>query len=291
LEGQWWLASCNNPPFSRYLHEATVWGAKLFIFFGVDASYNLLADIWSYDPGTNTWTEQPSTGDVPPPRAMFAAASLGEYIYVYGGLNNYGLPGDGDMWRYTPGTGAWQRGAALTPTRYNHLMFAINGKLVVRGGETGGVVPNNVPVYDPATDTWTEATLTGATPTKASEQAGAADGARLFTYGGTTAGCLAVSGAGVRPAVGGEIDEVWEFEFNSEVTTAVVRQLADLPAARTQAAAATLPVTGSQAAALSAAGHPQVLLFGGKNAQGQRVADTLLYSTGLYTWAGGTDSD
>jgi hypothetical protein len=42
---------------------------------------------------------------------------------------------------------------------------------------------------------------------------------------------------------------------------------------------------------LSAAGHPQVLLFGGKNAQGQRVADTLLYSTGLYTWAGGTDSD
>ena len=56
-------------------------------------------------------------------------------------------------------------------------------------------------------------TLTGATPTKTSEQAGAADGARLFTLGGTTAGCLAVGSAALRPSVGGEIDEVWEFAF------------------------------------------------------------------------------
>jgi hypothetical protein len=134
-------------------------------------------------------------------------------------------------------------------------------------------------------------TLTGATPTKTSEQAGAADGARLFTLGGTTAGCLAVGSAALRPSVGGEIDEVWEFAFNSEVTTAVVRQLAALPAKRTQAAAAPLPAVVAQAAASSAAGHPQVLLFGGKDAAGQRVADTLLYSTGAYTWAGAADSD
>jgi hypothetical protein len=42
---------------------------------------------------------------------------------------------------------------------------------------------------------------------------------------------------------------------------------------------------------LSAAGHPQVLLFGGMDAAGKRVADTLLYSTGVYIWGGGASAD
>jgi N-acetylneuraminic acid mutarotase len=78
-EKQWRLLQCENPPAARFLHSAAVSGGWLWVFFGVDASYNLLDDIWSYNPGTNTWTQQPSTGDVPLPRAMAAAASLDGY--------------------------------------------------------------------------------------------------------------------------------------------------------------------------------------------------------------------
>jgi hypothetical protein len=98
-------------PPARFLHAATAYNDKMYVFGGVDLYNALLNDIWKYNPTTNEWEQQPSINP-PPARAMHTAVTLGDLIYVFGGVNEANEP-LGDLWEYNPTTGIWTRKADL----------------------------------------------------------------------------------------------------------------------------------------------------------------------------------
>jgi hypothetical protein len=95
-----------RPP-ARFGHEAVAFGGRMYVFFGLaDGQYK--TDVWAYDPVTNMWEQQPSTGSPKPVgRAFFGAAALDSRIVIAGGLH------DGadkrEVWLYDPATGGWEK--------------------------------------------------------------------------------------------------------------------------------------------------------------------------------------
>jgi hypothetical protein len=280
----------NTPPPARFYHGAAAANGKLYVFFGVDASYSTLSDIWAYNLLTDEWAQQPSVAP-PPPRSQFSAVAIGRDIYVWGGLGaDFQVITDPFAWRYDPATGNWTPMAGLPP-RFGHVAGVVNGKMVVSGGSDSAQYYADAQAFDPVANQWAQVSLSGAALESLAYSAAAASGNIMQIFGGQHREFSAAALA--RPATEDATarDTVWELTFDAEVTTATVRQLAPLPARRKYAAAAMLPTAGAQAAAGPAAtGYPQALLFGGA-VDYRYVAATLLYSAGLYTWAGGADSD
>jgi len=116
----------------------------------------------AYDPATDTWT--PKT-DMPTARTLSAIAVVDERIYVIGGVF-----GDEDVEShalsaveaYDPATDTWTKKADMPTARYYPAACVIDGRIYVFGGHTkwGGGPEWSVStaeIYDPATDTWTQA--------------------------------------------------------------------------------------------------------------------------------------
>ncbi len=112
--------SSTSAPATLRSNHSMVWDSQddlLFVFGGVDDQGNLLNDLWSYSPATQTWKElnasTATTGvchnsNIPAPRMNAAMVwdSVDQQILLYGGLgaNNHYL---GDLWSYSPTTGTW----------------------------------------------------------------------------------------------------------------------------------------------------------------------------------------
>jgi hypothetical protein len=113
-------ASSTGAPVTLRSNHSMVWDSRddlLFVFGGIDDQGNLLNDLWSYSPATQTWKElnasTPTTGvcrssNMPAPRMNAAMVwdSGDQQILLYGGLgasNHY----FGDLWSYSPTTGTW----------------------------------------------------------------------------------------------------------------------------------------------------------------------------------------
>jgi serine/threonine protein kinase len=112
--------SSTSAPVTLRSNHSMVWDAQddlLFVFGGVDDQGNLLNDLWSYNPATQSWKElnapTATTGachnsNIPAPRMNAAMVwdSVDQQILLYGGLgaNNHFL---GDLWSYSPAAGTW----------------------------------------------------------------------------------------------------------------------------------------------------------------------------------------
>ncbi len=126
-------------------------------------------EVWKYDIQNNVWSGGPS---LPAPRAGGALVKLGRELHYYGGtvrmngtfMQDYGthwaldLDGGG-VWRTTTKTG---QTLASMPNPRNHMGgTSLNGKLYAIGGQHLGkqnsTPQSEVDVYDPATNTWTQA--------------------------------------------------------------------------------------------------------------------------------------
>ncbi len=113
-------AISTSAPATPRSDHSMVWDSQddlLFVFGGIDNQGNLLNDLWSYSPTTQTWKElNASTGtagicqnsNIPAPRMNAAMVwdSVDQQILLYGGLgaNNHYL---GDLWSYAPNTATW----------------------------------------------------------------------------------------------------------------------------------------------------------------------------------------
>ncbi len=114
------IANATTAPSVLRSNQSMIWDSQddiLYVFGGLDDQGNLLNDLWSYNPATQTWKElNASTGAVGschgsniPASRMNAAMvwdSADQQILLYGGLgaNNHYL---GDLWSYSPGAGTW----------------------------------------------------------------------------------------------------------------------------------------------------------------------------------------
>jgi N-acetylneuraminic acid mutarotase len=146
--------------------HATFWLAGGFLGDNPGPSTN---QVWKYDINNNIWSGGPS---LPAPRAGGALVKFGRELHFYGGtvrqngtfMQDYGthwaldLDGGG-VWRTTTKTG---QTLAPMPNPRNHMGgTCLNGKLYAIGGQHLGLQntmnQSEVDVYDPTTNTWTQA--------------------------------------------------------------------------------------------------------------------------------------
>ncbi len=104
------LCHNTNIPAPR-MHAAMVWDSvdqQILLYGGLGANNHYLGDLWSYSPGTVTWTAISCSGSAPGVRSTNAVWT-GSQMLLLGGVNAYGLLSD--FWSYTlaNGGGTWQK--------------------------------------------------------------------------------------------------------------------------------------------------------------------------------------
>jgi hypothetical protein len=151
----------------------------------------VLAAFDRYSPSSDRWT---SLRNMPTPRAGLAAAAVSGSIYAIGGRTGTGgpcsqAPGGqlSTVERYDTVSGHWTTVAPLPRARSDLAAAAVNGKIYVFGGcrVRGNTTHflSAVFVYDPATDSWSDAPAHLPTA-RAAMYAVAALGGRIFIVGG-----------------------------------------------------------------------------------------------------------
>ena len=94
-------------------------------------------DVWTYDPRTNTWTEQDCIGYIPAPREGHSAALVNDHMYIFGGRTSEGHD-LGDLAAFRISTRRWYmfQNMGLSPSpRSGHSMTAWGKYIVILAGE------------------------------------------------------------------------------------------------------------------------------------------------------------
>lgn len=111
---------------------------RLYVLGGLSGLFRPEASVSIYDPNRKLWTAGPS---LPAPRHHFAAARLGQDLYVSGGTDVAGAhlghqywPPMSNFWRLTPGGTRWEVLPPMIEPRWGHRMVAHGGRLYVVGG-------------------------------------------------------------------------------------------------------------------------------------------------------------
>lgn len=147
--------------FQPVVHDGKIW--VLCAFQGVFPNEPTVPNIWTYDPGTNTWTIGPS---IPVARRRGSAGVVvyDDMIYVVGG-NTQGHQGGFVPWfdRYDPATDTWTALPDAPHARDHFTAVVVGNKLVAAGGRQTDL-PNaqdkmiaGVDVYDFSTGAWSTA--------------------------------------------------------------------------------------------------------------------------------------
>ena len=155
-------SSMANP---RRGHTATRLPDGRVLVAGGDRSLNLAGDFTSdtevYDPVADTWR---SAASLPAARSRHSATLLANgKILVVGGTDGVRALGSGEL--YDPALDQWTRSADMAQVRQRHTATLLpDGKVVVIGGtdvaslmDVSARVLVSAEIYDPVTDTWTDA--------------------------------------------------------------------------------------------------------------------------------------
>lgn len=128
-------APANDPP--GRCESATTWvdpQGDLWMYGGMDGTYNYLGDLWKYNIATNMWTYMGGStglnaapvygvtgveapGNFPGGRCVYAKGmESGNYLYLFGGFGAFGVLND--LWRYNISTGLW---TTVIPNSYDPI--------------------------------------------------------------------------------------------------------------------------------------------------------------------------
>ncbi|MFJ9352167.1 carboxypeptidase regulatory-like domain-containing protein [Streptomyces sp. NPDC101237] len=123
----------------------------LYSAFGYTSGTTYNADMYVYDPGSDTWSQLAAAADG---RDAPAKGFIGDKFYAVGGWRNDGTP-DPKLEIYDPASDTWSTGAP-TPEPYAASGSAVlDGRLYVVGGCGVHTCANtDVYAYDPVTDKW-----------------------------------------------------------------------------------------------------------------------------------------
>lgn len=172
-------------PSARSEHGAVWTGKRMLLFGGHDGS-TYFGDTFSYDPVADAWTTITASGG-PSARADHSAVWTGSEMIVWGGVDNAAAPFN-DGYAYKPATNTWRKLADAPVTmagRERHKAVWTGSKMIVWGGHAQGYIEkHDGGMYDPATDTWTSVTETGAPPVPSDKSVVVWNNGRLFVAGG-----------------------------------------------------------------------------------------------------------
>jgi N-acetylneuraminic acid mutarotase len=151
-----WTTKTNFPGPSRGFAYAVESETKGYMGFGYqyepgNSIEQYLADLWEYDPLTDTWTElAPFPGSA---RIHPAMVYLNGKIYV--GCGGDALGDLGDWWEYDIDTDTWTAKATFPGSdRHHPYYFAIGDYAYVGMGHSGPNIFKDLYRYDPNTDSW-----------------------------------------------------------------------------------------------------------------------------------------
>jgi hypothetical protein len=191
----WALLSFTSPPNrsgASFVYDVR---RNRLLLFGGSSQQGVIADVWSFDLGTRTWSGVTTSGPRPPARTRHSAVydSQSDRMIVYGGSDGATL--FGDLYALDLKTLAW---SALTPTgtvpgpraRHDAIYDKGRNRMVVFGGVTAGGLSDDLYALDLASLVWTTIVPDRAIPEPRQSAGMAYDAAadRLLLFGGGGAG-------------------------------------------------------------------------------------------------------
>jgi hypothetical protein len=124
---------------------------KIYLIGGILAG-DTANTVEAYDPKTDRWS---FLAPLPEPLHHSTAVGLSGRLYVVGGYNTLSFNPVNSAYRYDPVSNSWTA-IADYPTRRGALSLVAIGNRIYAVGGAGGGITNELNVYDPATDTWTQ---------------------------------------------------------------------------------------------------------------------------------------
>jgi N-acetylneuraminic acid mutarotase len=164
VKDNWSQVASLIDPANPYGHNLARTGAVGFaignmgyICTGSDSLYQLVQDLWAFDPSHNTWAPK---APFPGQGRLFAVAfSLKGFGFV--GSGNNGTNGNGsnlsDFYKYDPNGDSWSPISSIKDKRSQAIAFVINDSAYVVTGKSSsesGLVSSKMFVYDVDHDTW-----------------------------------------------------------------------------------------------------------------------------------------
>ena len=159
--------------------NAAVAGGKIYVLGYLVEGFAASGRCFEYDPDTDTWTEldpMPSGTE----RGSSAIATIGDEIYVAGGLRSGAVP---DFSKFDPVSGEWTS-LPDAPRSFDHAGYgAIDGKLYVAGGRDSQITAftGDVDIFDPDSGEWSSG---ASMPTPRGGVASAVADGQLYVFGG-----------------------------------------------------------------------------------------------------------
>jgi N-acetylneuraminic acid mutarotase len=134
---------------------------RVILFGGTASPSTVWRDTWAYDYDADTWTEL-STKQGPAPRNYSAMVydPVGRRMILFGGVDASEAP-FGDTWAYDPRTNQWvdlEPDAAPSPRGWHSMALDTETGMIVlfSGGETRDTDLDDVWLFDPSSDTWSQ---------------------------------------------------------------------------------------------------------------------------------------
>ncbi len=251
----WTPTSADGVPSARAEASAVWTGQDWWVWGGRGSGQAALAHGARYTPTSDLWAEL-TTLDAPEARYAHSAVWAGDRMVVWGGYGSANLHTGGRLAR---GASTWQATTTVgAPTaRHAHGAAWTGRYMVVFGGRNNGGLLNTGGYYDPATDQWGGLPTVGA-PTARAMATVLWTGSGLLVWGGET-------------AEGGD------------ATGALLTFGADgLPGA--WVALPTLPGFAGRSAHAWAWDGQRLLVWGGRNASRQSMADGAVLDVSAGTW-------
>lgn len=143
------------PPLPRGLNHVNLASGNgdLYVLGGLTAhlvDYEATGQSWRFDSDSERWEELPP---LPTPRGAGAAVTIGDRIYVVGGVADHERRTE--LEAYDIRTGKWERLAPMRSARDHLGGAALDGRLYVLGGRRGNDLSlTDFERYDPETDSW-----------------------------------------------------------------------------------------------------------------------------------------
>lgn len=141
-------------------------------------------DLWAYDIETNSWTALAPMNQA---RTGLALVAHGNSLYAIGGRTTTSPCGGGaldSVERYDIDTNTWTNVAPMPFALSDRAAAVVGGKIYVFGGcHSYFTLVADVDVYDPVTDTWSDAPADLSAP-RSTFYTVAAKGGKIFAIGG-----------------------------------------------------------------------------------------------------------
>ena len=151
---QYWAQLANLPGVPRSSAIGFSIGTFGYVGTGYDGTNNL-NDFWEYNQTANTWAQKDNFAGTA--RYDANGFGIGSYGYVTCGFDgNYKK----DLWQFNPAAAPgsqWVEKASIGGTKRSAAQsFVLNSKAYIVYGNNNGSALNDIWMYDPTVDTWTE---------------------------------------------------------------------------------------------------------------------------------------